>query len=35
MKHIIQFSGGKDGLATLLYMLETNIDYEVIFCDTG
>lgn len=35
MKHIIQFSGGKDSLATLLYMLETNIDYEVIFCDTG
>ncbi|MHA1827799.1 MAG: phosphoadenosine phosphosulfate reductase domain-containing protein [Candidatus Heimdallarchaeaceae archaeon] len=34
--HIVNFSGGKDSTAMLLFMLENNypIDY-VVFCDTG
>jgi 3'-phosphoadenosine 5'-phosphosulfate sulfotransferase (PAPS reductase)/FAD synthetase len=37
MKHIIQFSGGKDSLATLLFVKNKyGLDKaEVIFCDTG
>lgn len=36
MKHIVQFSGGKDSTAMLLMMLEKNMPVdEIIFCDTG
>lgn len=36
MKHIVQFSGGKDSTAMLLMMLERNMPIdEIIFCDTG
>lgn len=36
MKHIIQFSGGKDSTAMLLMMLEKGMPVdEIIFCDTG
>lgn len=36
MKHIVQFSGGKDSTAMLLMLLEKNIKIdEIIFCDTG
>lgn len=36
MKHIVNFSGGKDSTAMLLKLIEENrqID-EIIFCDTG
>lgn len=36
MKHIVNFSGGKDSTAMLLKMLEKNMQIdEIIFCDTG
>lgn len=36
MKHIVQFSGGKDSTAMLLMMLEKQMPVdEIIFCDTG
>lgn len=36
MKHIVQFSGGKDSTAMLLMMLEKGMKVdEIIFCDTG
>lgn len=36
MKHIVQFSGGKDSTCMLLMMLEHNMPVdEIIFCDTG
>lgn len=36
MKHIVQFSGGKDSTAMLLMMLERGMQVdEIIFCDTG
>lgn len=36
MKHIVQFSGGKDSTAMLLMMIERNMPIdEIIFCDTG
>lgn len=36
MKHIVQFSGGKDSTAMLLMMLERGMPVdEIIFCDTG
>ena len=36
MKHIVQFSGGKDSTAMLLMMLEKGMPVdEIIFCDTG
>ena len=36
MKHVIQFSGGKDSTAMLLMMLEQGMTVdEIIFCDTG
>jgi len=31
----VSYSGGKDSLATLLLALESGLDFEVIFCDTG
>lgn len=36
MKHIVQFSGGKDSTCMLIMMLEKGIQIdEIIFCDTG
>ena len=36
MKHIVQFSGGKDSTCMLLMMLEKGMQVdEIIFCDTG
>lgn len=35
MKYIVQFSGGKDSLATLIWAKENLVDFEVIMCDTG
>lgn len=36
MKHIVQFSGGKDSTAMLLMMLEKNMQVDdIICCDTG
>lgn len=36
MKHIVQFSGGKDSTAMLLMMLERGMPVdEIVFCDTG
>ena len=36
MKHIVQFSGGKDFTCMLLMMLEKGMQVdEIIFCDTG
>lgn len=36
MKHIVQFSGGKDSTAMLLMMLERGMQVDdIIFCDTG
>lgn len=36
MKHIVQFSGGKDSTAMLLMMLERGMPIDdIIFCDTG
>lgn len=36
MKHIVQFSGGKDSTCMLLMMLEKGMQIdEIIFCDTG
>ena len=36
MKHIVQFSGGKDSTAMLLMMLEKGMPVdEIVFCDTG
>ena len=37
MKYLVQYSGGKDSLATLLYVMEhyNNDKIEVVFCDTG
>ena len=36
MKHIVQFSGGKDSTCMLLMMLERGMQVdEIIFCDTG
>lgn len=36
MKHIVQFSGGKDSTCMLLMMLEKGMAVdEIIFCDTG
>lgn len=36
VKHIIQFSGGKDSTAMLLMMIEKGMQVdEIIFCDTG
>lgn len=36
MKHIVSFSGGKDGTAMLLKMIENDMQIdEVIMCDTG
>ena len=35
MKHIVQFSGGKDSTCMLLMMLERNMPIDdIIFCDT-
>ena len=36
MKHIVQFSGGKDSTCMLLMMLEKGMPVDdIIFCDTG
>mgnify|MGYP002508879737 CR=1 FL=1 len=36
MKHIVNFSGGKDSTAMLLKMIEKDMPIdEIIFCDTG
>lgn len=36
VKHIVQFSGGKDSTCMLLMMLEKGMQVdEIIFCDTG
>lgn len=36
LKHIVQFSGGKDSTAMLLMMLEKGMQIDdIIFCDTG
>lgn len=36
MKKILQFSGGKDSLATGLYLFNSGIkDFDIVFCDTG
>ena len=36
IKHIVQFSGGKDSTCMLLMMLEKEMPVdEIIFCDTG
>lgn len=36
MKHVVQFSGGKDSTCMLLMMLEKGMPIdEIIFCDTG
>lgn len=36
MKHIVQFSGGKDSTAMLLMMIEREMPIdEIIYCDTG
>lgn len=36
MKHVVQFSGGKDSTAMLLMMLERGMQVdEIIMCDTG
>lgn len=36
MRHIVQFSGGKDSTAMLLMMVERGMQIdEIIFCDTG
>ena len=36
MKHIVQFSGGKDSTCMLLMMLERGMQVDdIIFCDTG
>lgn len=36
MKHIVQFSGGKDSTAMLLMMIEREMSIdEIIYCDTG
>ena len=36
IKHIVQFSGGKDSTAMLLMMLERGMPIDdIIFCDTG
>lgn len=36
MKHIVNFSGGKDSTAMLLMMLEKDMQIDdIIFCDTG
>lgn len=36
MKHIVQFSGGKDSTAMLLMMLNNNMPVDdIVFCDTG
>lgn len=36
MKHIVQFSGGKDSTCMLLMMLERDMPIDdIIFCDTG
>lgn len=36
MKHIVNFSGGKDSTAMLLLMIEKGMKIdEIIFCDTG
>ena len=36
MKHVVQFSGGKDSTCMLLMMLEKGMQVdEIIFCDTG
>ena len=36
VKHIVQFSGGKDSTCMLLMMLEKGMKVdEIIFCDTG
>lgn len=37
MKHLVAFSGGKDSLATLLWVIEKygTKHLEVVFCDTG
>ncbi len=34
MKHIVPLSGGKDSLATTLYMMEQGIEFDSFFCDT-
>ena len=36
VKHVVQFSGGKDSTCMLLMMLEKGMQVdEIIFCDTG
>ena len=36
MKHIVQFSGGKDSTCMLLMMLENGMHVDdIIFCDIG
>lgn len=36
MKHIVQFSGGKDSTCMLLMMIEREMPIdEIIYCDTG
>ena len=36
IKHIVQFSGGKDSTCMLLMMLERRMQIDdIIFCDTG
>jgi len=35
MIHCVQFSGGKDSTAVLLWMKEQGIKHRTVFCDTG
>lgn len=36
MKHVVQFSGGKDSTCMLLMMLEKGMQVDdIVFCDTG
>lgn len=35
MKVTVAYSGGKDSLATIIYCLKHNIEFEVVFCDTN
>ena len=35
VKHILQLSGGKDSTATMLWLIEKEIEFEAVYCDTG